>query len=565
MDGWIFGDLNKVVHRAARLSKSRLGIRHNWEIDPLVPAPGDEPIITVRVELGQSIERVVCTLEAPEVRDVPLNLVKTEWDELNWSYCQLWQGQLPAWGEGELVQYRILAYSLGDSVPILADESAVFSYLVGETDPPRWSNEAIIYQIMPDRFHPGRGKGWKTVKNPNEICGGTIQGIIDHLDYIEDLGFNCLWLNPFFPDRTYHGYHATDYFDVNPRLGTLEDIRQLVDRAHERGIRLLLDFVANHWSNEHPFFKAAQADADSEYLPWFFWEEWPHRYETYFNVKELPKLNVEYPGVRSYLRGAATFWLSEIGFDGFRLDYAQGVSLNFWTWFKKEINSIKPEAWMFGEVTDSASRQLQFVGRMDGSLDFLLCQALRNTFADESMSLTQLNAFLEAHESYFPANFSRPSFLDNHDMNRFSHICGNDRRKLKLAALCQFTLTGPPIVYYGTEVGIKQERSVQGPGSRGHAEARQPMPWGDSQDHDLHAFYSWLIHMRRDHPVLARGERQTLHIDDQERTYVYKRFDAAEQATVAFNFSDGEKVVEVEGYTFQLPAYSGDIQIKQVK
>jgi cyclomaltodextrinase len=559
MDDRIFGDLNILTYRAARLGESQQGVRHNWEIDPLVPAEGDKPMLAVRVESDRSIERVSCIILEPEALEVPLKLIRTEWDDLNWSYCQIWQGRLPARRNGVLVRYKILAFRYDDEEPIPADDNSTFSYLVGDANPPGWSKDAIIYQIMPDRFHPGSEGTWRPAKSIQEIYGGTIRGIIENIDYIQDLGFNCLWLNPILPDKSHHGYHATDYFSVNPRLGTLKDIRELIQKAHERGMRVLLDFVANHWSSEHPYFQAALVDHESEYFDWFFWQEWPHRYETYFKVKELPKINVENPGVRAYLLEAALFWLREIDFDGLRLDYAHGVSLNFWTWFRKEIKTIKPEVWLFGEVTDSPARQLQFYGRLDGCLDFLLTRALRETFAFERMSLTQLDAFLDAHDRFFPANYSRPSFLDNHDMNRFQHLTGGDSRKLKLAALCQFTLSGPPIVYYGTEVGVSQERPVHSPGSSGLAEARQPMLWGDSQDRDLRDFYRWLIHFRREHPVLSSGQRKTLHVDDHDQTFVYKRMDATEQITIAFNLSDEIRVFEVEGHTFQLDPISGDI------
>jgi glycosidase len=449
-----------------------------------------------------------------------------------------------------------------NEIQIPASDNPTFSYLVGESAPPSWSTDAIIYQIMPDRFHPGRGRTWNLVKNPEEIYGGTIRGIIENIDYIHDLGFNCLWLNPIFPDQTHHGYHATDYFSVNPRLGSLQDIQELIQKSHERGMRVLLDFVANHCSSEHPFFQAAQADRESEYVPWFFWREWPGDYETYFNIKKLPKLNVELHEVRTYLLESANFWLTEIGFDGLRLDYAHGVSLNFWTWFRKEIKSIKPETWLFGEVTDSAVHQLQYAGRLDGCLDFLLSQALRNTFAFERMSLAQLDAFLTAHEQYFPVNYSRPSFLDNHDMNRFHYLTKGDTRKLKLAALCQFTLSGSPIVYYGTEVGVSQERPVHGLDSIGLAEARQPMLWGEYQDQDLLDYYRWLIRLRRNHPVLSRGQRQTLHVDDHDRTFAYKRMDSKEQITIVFNLSDEIKTIEMEGHSLQIPPRSGDVYLE---
>ena len=273
MEDRIFGKLNQLNYRAARLSESQAGIQHNWEIDPLVPGEGDEPTLTVRVQFDQRVEQVHCNVLEPERIEIPFELIKTEWDDLNWSYYHIWGGKLPPQSNGTLVRYKISAYRSGDAVAIPNDDNAIFSYLVGDANPPAWSQDAIIYQIMPDRFHPGAGRQWNRTKRPDEIYGGTLRGIIENLAYIQELGFNCLWLNPFFPDKTHHGYHATDYFSVNPRLGTLEDIHELVEKCHQNGIHLLLDFVANHWSSEHPFFQAAQADQKSEYSSWFFWQE----------------------------------------------------------------------------------------------------------------------------------------------------------------------------------------------------------------------------------------------------------------------------------------------------
>ena len=219
---------------------------------------------------------------------------------------------LAAAADGTLVRYQILAYPADGGEPIPADDGATFSYLVGDPAQPEWAREAIVYQVFPDRFYPGNGRAWNQTNDLNDIYGGTLRGIIEKLDYIADLGFNAIWLNPFFPDDTHHGYHATDYFAVNPRLGTLDDIRELVAAAHERGIRLLLDFVANHWSSEHATFRAAQADRNSEYHDWYTWYDWPHEYKTFFGVKELPQINLEHRPAREHMLKAARYWLAEL-------------------------------------------------------------------------------------------------------------------------------------------------------------------------------------------------------------------------------------------------------------
>jgi glycosidase len=147
---------------------------------------------------------------------------------------------------------------------------------------------------------------------------------------------------------------------------------------------------------------------------------------------------------------------------------------------------------------------------MDGALDFFLLEALRQTFAYSQWDARRFANFLDRHEAFFPASFSRPSFLDNHDMNRFLWVVGGDTRRLKLAALCQFTLAGAPIIYYGTEAGLSQERDVRQAGWAIHEEARLPMVWGEKQNTEVLAFYKALIAARHEHAALRTGRRETL-------------------------------------------------------
>ena len=564
MQEFAFGTLSTVEKRVARLQEQR-GVHHHDMLAPRAPQAGDEPTVTVTVEVDQAIDRVVCLMRQPAAAVFPLQRVNTGWDMLNWTYFQTWQTTLPPQPEGTLVRYVIEAYPAGGGEPIPADQGVTFSYLVGDPAPPAWTDAAVVYQIFPDRFYPGDGRSWNEVNSLNDIHGGSLRGIIDKLDYVADLGFNCLWLNPFFPDHTHHGYHATDYFDVNPRLGTLDDVRELVDKAHSKGIRLLLDFVANHWGSRHETFQAAAADRNSEYYDWYHWEEWPHRYKTFFKVKDLPQLNVDHPAVHDYLLRSVRFWLAEVGFDGLRLDYALGPTHDFWAELRALAREIHPDAWLFGEVVDTPATQLSYEGRFHGCLDFLLAQALRDTFALGRMSISAFDNFLAQHEQFFPGHFSRPSFLDNHDMNRFLWLADNDRRKLKVAALCHFTLSGAPIVYNGTEAGMSQECGLYEPGSQGMAECRQPMAWGEEQDKELHAFFKWLIHFRRRHPALWRGRRRTLHLDEAAGTYAYGRSDGNETILVALNVGEETRTLSVSdetgslSHTFTLDPWGGDV------
>jgi glycosidase len=173
---------------------------------------------------------------------------------------------------------------------------------------------------------------------------------------------------------------------------------------------------------------------------------------------------------------------------------------------------------------------------MDGALDFMLHEAFRKTFAFGNWNARQFAEFLDRHEDYFPESFTRPSFLDNHDMNRFLWVAGGDLRKLKLAALCQFTLTGPPVVYYGTEVGLSQNNDVMQNNRAIHEEARLPMIWGEDQDRDLFDFYCKLIDIRKNEKALKRGSRET--VISTEEVLAYRRLANGESLLCLMNISE---------------------------
>jgi glycosidase len=169
---------------------------------------------------------------------------------------------------------------------------------------------------------------------------------------------------------------------------------------------------------------------------------------------------------------------------------------------------------------------------------------MRKTFAFGRWNARQFGEFLDRHEAYFPATFSRPSFLDNHDMNRFLWVARGDIRKLKLAALCQFTLVGAPVIYYGTEVGLSQHEDVMQHGRAIHEEARLPMIWGEEQDRELFTFYKDLIALRKNHPALRRGVRRTIFSNDQ--MLAYRRSTVEESLVIVLNISEQNANIEVD-------------------
>lgn len=555
MNDFIFGTLATDALRLAHARRLRGGITHHYARSPYAPKPDQ----TVQVELSlgpaQACEAAWLYWAAGGAdpqgsggiavtgQAVAMEKVAVEWDVVEWGYLQHYRATIPAQPEGTLVRYFLTAKMAG-SEEIAADGGKYYAYYVTGLGLPEWARDAVVYQVMPDRFSPGTGKAWKNPDYPSGFYGGTLSGITEKLDYIAGLGANVIWLTPIFPSPSHHGYDATDLFSVEPRYGSKEDLRSLLDEAHARELRVLLDFVPNHLSNLHSSFQQAIADPVSSQRDWYTFQHWPDEYESFFGVKELPQLNLRNPGARQHLLDAAAYWL-EFGVDGFRLDYAVGPTPDFWADFRRICATVKPDAWTFGEVVEPPDSQRSFYGLLNGTLDFMLLEALRQTFAFQRWDASKFHSFLDRHEAYFPSDFSRPSFLDNHDMNRYLWAAGGDIESLKMAALCQFTLAGPPVIYYGTEVGLSQQRDVRQGGLGLPEESRLPMLWGDHQNADMLAFYRRLAEIRRKEPALCGGDRQSIACGS--NIVAYRRVTHHESLLVLINLSEEGQLVEIPG------------------
>lgn len=524
MDDFIFGTLATDQLKRERVEAIRSGISHNFNRSPLDPAPA-EPI-RIQLSLGPShhCDRawVYWTVDGsdPVGRDgiaeqgsaLPMQLSHIEWDTVLWGYRRHFQATLPGLPAKTLVRYKFGARTF-DQGEVYAEDGRIFAFYVDDDPLPAWTRDTIVYEIFVDRFFPGNGKNWLTPATPSGFYGGTLRGITEKMDYLADLGVNALWLTPIFPSPSHHGYDATDLFDVEPRLGTKKDLDDLLRTAHAGGIRVLLDLVPNHVSNQHPIFQAAIQDTHSRYRDWFTFKRWPDEYETFFGVRSLPQINLRNAEARKHVLDAAAYWL-DFGVDGYRVDYAIGPAADFWAEFRLVTRAVKPNCWTFGEIVDPPDVQVSFEGQLDGALDFMLLEAIRQSVAFGRWNTARLASFLERHASFFSDNFSLPSFLDNHDMNRFLWAAGNDKRKLMLAALLQFALCGPPVIYYGSEVGLSQNNDVR-QGTRGvPEESRLPMLWGNQQDGNLFKFYQQLIGLRKSNTALRRGRLESIRVEN---------------------------------------------------
>ena len=204
-------------------------------------------------------------------------------------------------------------------------------------------------------------------------------------------------------------------------LGTKADLAELVQAAHGRGLRVILDFVANHSSHQFEFFQKALAIRHAHRELYDFDPAYQHGYRSFFADATMPQFNHDHPQARAYLLDAARYWLREFGVDGYRLDYAAGPSHDFWSVFGAACKEVNPDCWTFGEVTLGSEALRTYTGRLDGCLDFGFVRQVRMLCATPVVLIpvSRFASTVARTQRFFPAGFTRPAFIDNHDMNRF--------------------------------------------------------------------------------------------------------------------------------------------------
>lgn len=382
-----------------------------------------------------------------------------------------------------------------------------------------WFRDAIVYHLLIDRF-----AGYDRKIDPEKpvFLGGNLTGIAERISYLVELGINTIWLSPVFATTAYHGYHITDYYTTDKRFGSENDLRKLVELAHQHSIRVILDFVPNHCSRKHPLFQQALRDKKNKYRKWFYFNPFTNNYLSFLHFSDLPKINLDFPDARKHIIGAAKHWIT-MGIDGFRLDHAIGTSHDFWKAFHKEIKSVNPEAVLIGEAWlegigfrnlktirirhkyirwllkfKPGDIQAEYMGEFDGVLDFYFRHRITEYIAwknNPEHFKNRLRLLMKHHYDRFPDGYYLPSFIDNHDMNRFLFDAGQHRDKLLSALNFQFSLPQPPILYYGTECGMTHYKPVHWDVPYSDIQVRQPMPW-DALDYELIDYCKGLIRKR---------------------------------------------------------------------
>lgn len=381
---------------------------------------------------------------------------------------------------------------------------------------PAWAENKVIYQVFPARFAASReipdSLWYKAPVRREDDLGGDLQGIIQHLPHIRELGADILYMTPIFRSDSSHKYDTIDYYTIDPGFGTKADLKELVEKAHALGLRVILDGVFNHTSPDFFAFADIREKGEaSRYLDWYFVEGFPLRanqgekpnYKTFAYVGGMPKLNVRNPEVARYVLDVALYWLRECGIDGWRLDVGDEIGHAFWKQFRREVKAEFPEALIIGEVWHYAGDFLQG-DEWDTVMNYPFYQAALRFGAQDAIPASRFSEdlnFLKGnlHPSVQPLLWN---LVGSHDTTRLLRHCGGNRNRMKLIVALQLTYPGMPMIYYGDEFAMDG-----GP----DPDCRRGMLWDpERQDRDMFRWYQSLLRLRKSHPgILSREAADT--------------------------------------------------------
>ncbi|WP_079909670.1 alpha-glycosidase [Paenibacillus sp. 32352] len=416
---------------------------------------------------------------------------------------------------------------------------------------PEWAKSAVFYQIFPDRFANGDPSNdpegvspWGEQPTGDNRFGGDLQGIMDKLDYLTDLGINAIYLTPVFEAPSNHKYDTTNYKKVDPSFGSNELLRKLVDACHARDIRIILDAVFNHCGEQFPPFQDVLKHGEqSEYADWFHVNSFPIEckdgipsYDTFGFFGSMPKLNTANPKVKHYLLDVVEYWTKEVGVDGWRLDVANEVDHHFWRDFRKVVKAANPEAYIVGEVWSDSLKWLMG-DQFDSVMNYPFSNKLLEFFSASSMDGFTFANRMGGLLMRYPQQTNEVVFnmLCSHDTPRALTRVGGDKRRLKLCIVFLLTYMGTPCIFYGDEIGLT---------GKDDPDCRKCMEWDpDKQDRELYDFYKLLIGLRRKREALVKGSFRFLKADRGDSRIIYERLGGGEHFTVWMNNTEETTVL----------------------
>ncbi|MBX7212817.1 MAG: glycoside hydrolase family 13 protein [Thermoflexales bacterium] len=434
---------------------------------------------------------------------------------------------------------------------------------------PAWVPHAVFYQIFPDRFassaaltKPSHLEAWDHAPTTRGFKGGDLLGVVEKLDYLQDLGATAIYFTPIFQSTANHRYHTHDYYRIDPILGGNEAFKVLLDAAHARGMKVVIDGVFNHASRGFYYFNhALENGRESPFLDWFHFNHFPLHayeekkplgYEAWWGIPDLPKFNTNTPAVREYIFRVAEYWIEQ-GADGWRLDVPAEINDDsFWSTFRARVKAVNPEAYIVGEIWHEAQRWLRG-DQFDGVMNYQFTKACLGFFVGRN-----LDEKLAADVGYAPVrpvdaagfagmllrnlglydwsiNLAQLNVLDSHDTARFLSIARGDVNALKLATLCQMCYPGAPSIYYGDEVGMLGAKDPDN---------RRGFPWETARwDNSLRDYVKRAIALRARFRALRDGEFGILHAAGDVVAILRKR--GEEKIIAVFNAGEAGTTVRL--------------------
>jgi glycosidase len=467
---------------------------------------------------------------------------------------------------------------------------------------PKWVNGGVIYQIFPDRYAIGKQnkqieKGKILHDNlldtpifepnsqgevlNNDFFGGDLQGIIDKLDYLKELGVSIIYLNPIFKAYSNHRYDTGDYMQIDPLLGDINDFKELINKAKSKGIKIVLDGVFNHTGADSLYFNkygnyeglGAYQSKKSKYYSWYNFSNFPDKYESWWGIKTLPAVNEKDFGFIDFITGenGVLDYYTKLGIGGWRLDVVDELPGFFVKKIRDAVKRVNKDAIIIGEVWEDASNKIAYDKRREYfqgfELDSVMNYPLKNAIIDfvKSKKVDSLSYVVSELIDHYPKEVldALMNILATHDTYRLLSAVGgpnvqglskqqmakvkiadsdysNAIFNLKVATLLQYTMPGVPTIYYGDEIGME-----------GYSDPlnRKFFDWQNKNDEILD-WYKFLGELRKKYNVLSDGDFYQIY--SKNGTFIYKRTNKECELLIAVNVGDRECTLDFEGELFDL-------------